>query len=90
MGAPDACAARQLGQEGPNQNPLLVGEVMGMRRSRKGIPARMVLSRSDYGLRPKSVVRSPFPGTYPLDQTGGSWNPLISWLREIEALRRAA
>jgi len=38
---PAVCAARQLGQEGPNQNPLLVGEVTGMRRSRKGHPARM-------------------------------------------------
>ena len=34
-------AARQLGQEGPNEVPLLVREVTGMRRSRKGHPARM-------------------------------------------------
>jgi hypothetical protein len=37
---PAVCAARQLGQEGPNQNPLLVGEVTGMRRSRKGHPGQ--------------------------------------------------
>ena len=34
-------AARQLGQEGPNEVPLLVREVTGMRRSKKGHPARM-------------------------------------------------
>jgi hypothetical protein len=31
-----ARATRQLGQEGPNQNPLLVGEVARMRRSQEG------------------------------------------------------
>jgi hypothetical protein len=25
-----------------------------------------------------------------VDQTGTSWNPFINWLRNIEALRRAA
>jgi len=34
-------ATPQLGQERPNENPLPVGEVTGMRRSRKGHPARM-------------------------------------------------
>lgn len=34
-------SARQLGQERPNEVPLLVGEVTGMRRIRKGHPARM-------------------------------------------------
>ena len=39
--APSAvCAARQLRQEGPNQNPLLVGEVTRMRGSRKGHPGQ--------------------------------------------------
>jgi len=37
---PAVCAARQLGQEGPNQNPLLVGEVTEMRSSRKGHPGQ--------------------------------------------------
>ena len=34
-------SARQLGQEGPNEVPLLVGEITGMRRIRKGHPSRM-------------------------------------------------
>ena len=34
-------AARQFGQEGPNEDLLLVREVTGMRRSKKGHPARM-------------------------------------------------
>lgn len=33
-------AARELGQEGPNELPLLVREVTGMRRSRQGHPTR--------------------------------------------------
>ena len=53
-------AARQLGQEGPNEVPLLVREVTGMRRSRKGHPARMARSRSPDGPTRKSVVRSPY------------------------------
>jgi hypothetical protein len=36
-------SARQLGQEGPNEVLLLVGEVTGMRRIRKGHSSRMVL-----------------------------------------------
>ena len=34
-------SARQLGQEGPNEDPLPVGEVTWMRRIEKGHPARM-------------------------------------------------
>jgi hypothetical protein len=34
-------AARQLGQEGPDEVPLLVREVTGMRRSKQGHPTRM-------------------------------------------------
>ena len=37
---PAVCAACQLGQEGPDQNPLLVGEVTGMRRSWKDHPGQ--------------------------------------------------
>ena len=61
---PAVCAARQLGQEGPNQNPLLVGEVTGMRSSRKGHPGQngpvaiWLLAPT-----PKSVARSAFVGT---------------------------
>src|SRR5439155_19705532 len=34
-------SARQLGQEGPTEVALLVGDVRGMRRSRKDHPGRM-------------------------------------------------
>ena len=55
---PAVCAARQLGQEGPNQNPLLVGEVTGMRSSRKGHPQNGPLTIWLCS-EPKIVARSP-------------------------------
>ena len=44
-------AAWQLRQEGANEDPLIVREVTGMRRARKGHPARMALSPSGYWRR---------------------------------------
>jgi hypothetical protein len=38
--APAVFAARQLGQGGPNQNPLLVGKVTGMRRGKNDHPGQ--------------------------------------------------
>ena len=39
------CAAHRLGQETPNEVPLLVREVTRMRRSTEGHPARMAAIR---------------------------------------------
>ena len=39
-------AARRLGQEAPNEVPLLVREVTGMRRSSEGHPSRMAWAPS--------------------------------------------
>jgi hypothetical protein len=66
---PAVCAARQLGQEGPNQNPLVVGEVTGMRSSRKGHPGqngpRYLAIGSDRKIgRQIGVKPSEKPGTF--------------------------
>ena len=50
-------SARQLGQEGPNDVPLLVGEVTGMRRIKKGHPAR--LAPPSYGFRRRPSLQWP-------------------------------
>jgi serine/threonine protein kinase len=72
---PAVCAARQLGQEGPNQNPLLVGEVTGMRSSRKshsgqnGPVAIWLLAPT-----PKSVARSASLTSSPVRFRPGAYN----------------
>ena len=42
------CAAHRLGQETPNEVPLVVREVTRMRRSKEGHPARMAAVPSGY------------------------------------------
>jgi hypothetical protein len=59
-------AARQLGQEGPNEVPLLVCEVTGMRRSRQGHPTRMAWAQSAIAADERSVDATPSLATYPL------------------------
>ena len=45
-GAPAAvCTARERGQEGADEGPVLVGEVTGMRHRKKGYLARMPFMR---------------------------------------------
>src|SRR5262245_23729603 len=63
---PAVCAALQLGQEGSNEKPLVVGEVTGMRSSRKGHrgqngPVAIWLSAPT----PQSVASSAFSASYP-------------------------
>lgn len=49
-------AARRLGQEGPNEAPLLVGEIPGMRRIRKGHSSKIAPRHPAIGADEPSVA----------------------------------
>src|SRR5262245_26491798 len=62
-------SARQLRQEGRNEVPLLVGQVTGMRRIKKGHPARMATLPTAIDADEPSVAATALQRTIPPSNT---------------------
>jgi hypothetical protein len=71
-------SARQLGQEGRNEVPLLVGQVTAMRRIKKGDPARMAPRPTAIDADEPSVAATAFFDRY--SRSAGYSDGIRPWL----------